>query len=198
MGMTYYDSEGEANFLFNTVPIRAVKKAFFKDKMGTVKQMLKLVYNSVTYDFSKTAQGGAVIFADNYQSWTFIAPDDRLDMEGYASMSIGQALESMATTLTENPIPAWDEFAEWLDSNTMKSMVGSMGTAYLLDASGYAVCQISNLTFPAINSFLDILGMLQAWLAPAAGTSMSRFTIANGFTCQLQIGTMVMRFTFRE
>lgn len=198
MGTSYYDSKGEATFLFDGVPINAVKRATFKDKLGTVSQLIKMIYNGVTYDFRETAQGGAVIFADDFKRWEFIAPDDRLDMEGYATMTIGQALDSMETTLAANPIPAWEKFAEWLDSNTMKSMVGNMGTIWLLDATGYAVAQVNKLTFPPINSFLDILGMLQSCLAPAAGTSMSRFAVTNGYRCQLQIGTMVMAFTFRE
>ena len=206
MGLTYYDSEGEAKFI-NGVPINAVKKATFRDKLGTLHTLLKMVYNSVTYDFTKTARGGAVIFANNYKKWEFIAPDDRLDFAGYSDMTLGEALSAMRTTLVANPISAWDNFAAWVyDMNDYPKYVISNNLAYISPIGGNYT-QISPPDFRSMagRDFVNFLDVLIA----AVGTSdlaMSDFKDSDtGFSCAIDVrnktggSTFIgMTFTFRE
>jgi len=205
MGTTYYDSEGKATFLFNGVPIRAVKRASFKDKLGTLHTLLKLVYNSVTYDFNETAQGGAVVFANNYTNWEFIAPDDRFDFEGYANMTLGATLQNMRTVLAENPIPAWDKFAGWVKgTGAYPQYVVSQSTAYISPVGG-SETQITAPDFTAMSgeSFVDFLDVLIIAIG-ASSQSMSGYkTSDTAFACEVRLeansNTLVtMTFKFRE
>lgn len=207
MGTTYYDSEGKATFLFDNVPIRAVKKAFFKDKLGTLHTLLKLVYNSVTYDFNETAQGGAVVFANNYTGWEFIAPDDRLDFTEISGMTLGAALTDIRETLASAPVPAWDKFAAWVENRAAyPKYVISQSAAYIKPTSG-AYTQISPPDFTAMSgeSFVDFLDVLITAVG-SSGLSMSDFmTSDTGFECVIQLrnssngSTLItMTFKFRE
>lgn len=206
VGTSYYDSDGEAMFLFGGVPIRAVKRAFFKNKLGTIHQLLKLAYNSVIYDFSKTAEGGAVIFENNYTEWEFIAPDNRLDFEGYTNMTLGEAFDAMGVALTDNPIPAWEQFAEWF--NTIRNKV-NLGTnafyIYLKDANGIASTEINNFSFSKITTFVDFIETLKTACTPALNRSMADFkTSDTSFACILIFynsswsKVMSTTFKFRE
>lgn len=206
MGMTYYDSNGETVFLFGKIPIYAVKKAFFKNKLGTVTQLAKMVYNSVTYDFSKTAEGGAVIFENDYSTWEFIAPDDRLDFEGYTSKTLGETFTAMKIALTDNPIPAWEQFAEWF--NNIRSQVNYVSGRFdvsLGDPRGRVSIPVNAFEFPVMTSFVDFIEALESGCAPALGQNMEVFkTSDTSFACNLTFynsnGTvfMYMTFKFRE
>ena len=207
MGTTYYDREGESAFLFGGVPIHAVKRATFKDKLGTLHTLLKLVYNSVTYDFNETAQGGAVIFANNYKNWEFIAPDDRLDFEGYSSMTLGETLDDMQAVLADNPIPAWEQFACWLSKMIYTiNAATSYYTVYLKNTRGTISTPIDVLTFSSMTTFSQFLDTLIAALAPASELSMANFkTSDTSFACVLSFVNpsngyelRTMTFTFRE
>lgn len=207
MGTSYYDSNGEATFLFGKVPIYAVKKAFFKSKLGTVYQLMKMVYNSVTYDFSKTAEGGAVIFENDYSTWEFIAPDDRLNFESYSSMTLGEALNDMQATLTSNPVPAWEQFVGWFNDirYTVNSATGYC-TVRLRNSRGSISTQINALQFSEMSSFVEFLDTLETACAPALGLDMADFkTSDTSFACELAFINpssnqefMSMTFKFRE
>lgn len=205
MGTSYFDSEGSATFLFGKVPIYAVKKATFKDKLGTLHTLLKMIYNSVTYDFTKTAQGGAVIFANNYQEWEFIAPDDRLDFEGYSSMTIGETLAHIRSVVSSNPIPAWEQFAQWVNSlsGTMTDIASACDT-YLIAPYGANTTRINAPVFSQMGSFVDFLDMLIAACQPAKDNPMSlykrdgaKFQCAIRF-CRNDTELISMVFKFRE
>ena len=162
MGTTYYDSQGSATFLPNGVPIYAVKKATFKDKMGVLHSLLKMVYNSVTYNFTETAQGGAVIFQNDYTGWEFVAPDGRLDFSAYNSMTLGEALSAIRQTLVTNPVPSWDKFAEWVYSTgSYPKYVLANSKAYVSPYGG-SYTQISSPDFTSMsgNTFVDFLDVL--------------------------------------
>ena len=205
MGTSYFDSEGSATFLFDNVPINAVKRARFKDKLGTIHTLLKMVYNSVTYDFTKTAKNGAVIFADNYSGWEFIAPDNRLDFDGYTNMTMGDALKSMRAALVQDPIPAWDKFASWLDgySDYLKNFAGQCTTfIWPINGSGQYINGI-NFTKMTGGSFIDFLDVLIDAL-DGYDIGMSNYkTSDTSFACILTLsnenGHLIdMTFKFRE
>jgi len=205
MGTTYFDSEGKTTFLFNHVPIYSVKKAFFKDKLGTVHTLLKMIYNSVTYDFRKTAEGGAVIFANNYTGWEFIAPDDRLDFEGYTNMTLSEALSAVRTKLAENPIPSWDRFAGWVyESGSYPKIVVSKCTAYIKPIGGSST-QIGAPDFTAMagGSFVDFLDVLITALEDSSLNMPNFKTGDTSFACMIDLfnndSTLIsMTFKFRE
>jgi hypothetical protein len=111
------DITGEADLSFHGIPLRAIKKASFVDKLAVAKNLLKMVVNGVTYDFQKTALNGAVIFGMNYGLWDFVAPDDRFDFADYGDFTVGQTLLDMERILAEAPVPAWDSFIRWLNAN---------------------------------------------------------------------------------
>lgn len=205
MGTTYFDSEGKTTFLFDHVPIYSVKKAFFKDKLGTVHTLLKMIYNSVTYDFRKTAEGGAVIFANNYTGWEFIAPDDRLDFEGYTNMTLSEALSAVCTKLAEKPIPSWDKFAAWVkNSGSYPKYVISQCTAYIAPIGGvYTQINAPDFTTMAGDSFVDFLDVL---IAALGGSSLNMANFKTGdtsFACVIDLSSngnelISMTFKFRE
>lgn len=207
MGTTYYDKDGMATFLFGNVPINAVKKAFFTNKLGTVSQLLKMVYNSVTYDFQKTAQGGAVIFARNYEDWEFVAPDNRLDFTGYSNMTLGEALESMRNSLVANPIPAWEQFADWIytTGEYAKNVVVSC-TAYLKPVGGtYTQINAPDFSAMAGNTFVDLLDVLIAACEPIKDNPASMYKTADKkIVCVISLNNssgnelINMSFVFRE
>ena len=205
MGTSYFDSEGEATFLFDGVPINAVKKAFFKNKLGTVSQLLKMIYNSVTYDFTKTAQNGVVIFANNYSGWEFVAPDDRLDFEGYTNMTIGEALVAMRETLVDDPIPAWDKFSEWIYDygDYLKNFAGQCTTFICpINGSGMYINGI-NFTKMTGGKFVDFLDVLIDAL-DGYNLNMSDYkTSDTSFACNITLENngeylIDMTFKFRE
>lgn len=203
MGTIIIDKTGEADLSFHSVPLHAVKKATFKDKLGVLHTLVKMVWKSVTYNFNETAQNGAVIFANSYENWDFIAPDNRLSFSGYLNMTLGEVLENMETVLTESPIPAWDKFAEWLGGkgNLANSVLGGVTTTYLITPGG-AQTQVNNLTVPELTCFLDLLAALKDCTEPASAQAMSAYAYGSGFQCTLRLvsesSTTDMTFTFRE
>lgn len=206
MGSTIYDSTGEAQLLFDGVPIRAVKKATFKDKLGTLHTLLKLVYNSVTYDFNETAQGGAVVFANNYTNWEFIAPDDRLDFSGMANMTLGNALSTIRGTLVNNPIPAWDKFAAWVyDTGNYPKDIIANTIAYIAPLGG-TVTQITAPDFTTMTSG-DFVSFLDVLIKAVGNSDLSASAFKTDdkvFKCVISLYRsqydylMSMTFTFRE
>ena len=111
------DITGEADLSFHGIPLRAIKKAGFVDRLGAVKSLIKMAVNGVMIDFRKTAQNGVVLFGQNYGLWDFVAPDGRFDFSGYADLTVGQTLLDMERILTEAPVPAWERFIQWLNEN---------------------------------------------------------------------------------
>lgn len=127
-----FDILGKANLGFHGVPLNTIKKAFFKG--SNLAALLKMTVKGVTYDFTKTAQNGAVVFGASYGLWDFIAPDGRFHFSDYADLTVGETLLDMERILTDATVPAWDTFIKWIDSNLQSLNI---------DTSGVASCYIS-------------------------------------------------------
>ena len=110
----WFDLTGEAAW-WKLVPLRTVKKAIFR-KGNTVRTLMKMILNGVTYDFSETAKGGAVIVPPDYSAIEFIAPDGHFDYQALLNGTLGEALDAMVEVLSVTPIPAWDRFCHWFGS----------------------------------------------------------------------------------
>ncbi len=110
----YIDWTGQSDLSFHGIPLNIVKNAVFKDKLSSIKNIWKLVVNGATYDFRKSAKGGAVIYRSNYSLWDFIAPDGLLDFDAISSMSISEALYDIHASIMASPVQAWDQFFHWL------------------------------------------------------------------------------------
>lgn len=206
----WYDSEGSASFWRDTVPLRTVKRAFFK-KNGTVNALAKLILNAVTYDFRETALGGVVIMASDYSTIEFISPDGRLPYGEYETMTLGQTLDSMEEILTESPIPAWDKFTAWLGANftNLGDVTNNIASCTLktIDSGTQTVVNLPD--FSTVTNMVTFLDMLEATVEPALGQDMSIYQLDDyAFGCGLVMVsqpdengstvTLSMGFLFRE
>ena len=168
------DITGEADLSFHGVPLRAIKKASFVDKMAAAKSLLKMVVNGVTYDFQKTALNGAVIFGMNYGLWDFVAPDGRFDFANYANFTVGQTLLDMERILTEAPVPAWDRFIGWLNENVENlSLDLSQISSFWIKPIGEAVLdetcvQGADFSIDSLTDAVSFLQSLEEAFAPVA------------------------------
>ena len=207
MGTTYFDQKGNASFLFDKVPIHAVKRAFFTDKLGTVHTLMKLVHNAVTYDFSQSAKGGCVAFASDYSTWEFIAPDGRMGVERgiYQGKTFVEGLRQLQTIVSETPVPAWDQFAVWL--NTKMEKVNSYSrsvTVYLMTPDqAYSGQCVNKFVLHGSANFADFLEDVIACVTGAYGSQrMNDYLVDNTIQFVLKLtvmsATVMMHFIFRE
>lgn len=111
----WFDDAGQA-VLWDNIPLRTVKRAVFRSG-DSIRSLTKMILNSVTYDFTKTAQNGAVIVPPGTRVCEFVSPDGRIDHAHLIDGTFGEALSTMVGALEENPVPAWDQFASWAASS---------------------------------------------------------------------------------
>lgn len=206
-GTMYFDRYGTTQLLFGKVPANAVKRAFLTDKLGTVHTLLKMTYKSLVYDFTKSAKGGCVTYASNYSEWEFIAPDGRLrvDKGVYNGKTFVNGIRQLQSIVRENPIPAWDEFAVWMnrkipDIDTYSSWV----TVYINtpDNAVSAVCA-NNFKLTESTGFSDFLDDVITIVNSASGLpNMDSYLVDNTIQWILELKVMgksiPMHFTFRE
>lgn len=208
-GKLYYDRKGDAEILFGGIPIRAVKRVSFKDKLGTIYSLTRMVLNSVLYDFTKSSQGGCVMFSRDYSEWEFVAPDGRLRVEDgvYSGKTFIEGLRQLQTITSDNPIPAWDEFARWLDTRrTSINDKTSYLTVYLMtpDQSSLSECT-NDFTLTETASFPDFLEDVITLVSSASDLqNMDSYLVGNTIqwvlkcTSSMLSKPIIMHFTFRE
>ena len=163
----FYDDTGQAT-LYNGVPLRTIKRAFFK-KGSAVFTLMKLVLNSVTYDFRETAENGAVICPKDYRSIQFISPDDRIDYDSLKQVTLKETLDTVITICETNPIPSWDKFAEFLGSNigTLSSATANMASVTFSTVDGATIKEVSIPDFTVVNNAATLFLTLRDAIEPA-------------------------------
>lgn len=207
-GNTWFDYEGRAKF-WNSIPLRTVKKAVFKNGNIT-KTLTKLILNNVTHDFNKTAQGGAVIVPPDYSVMQFIAPDDRIDYETLLNGNFGDALTAIITTLSTDPIPAWDKFAAWIGGiDVIQSAVDQMGSCEIQTIDGTSSQVIDMPYFTNIKDMASLLDMTKAVTHQAHNQPLSMYqldTASFGWAFRIatlpdengNVTALTLGFLFRE
>ena len=210
MGSTnrWFDSEGQAVF-WRGVPIRTIKKAFFTRGTSVV-ALAKMVLNSTTYDFAKTAQGGAVIVPPGYSAIEFVSPDGRIDYNALLRGSLGNALTQSVQTLNRAPVPSWDHFAKWFaDTGVMEVLAGAGATCALQTIDGTISVPVSIPNFSNVTNMAEFLNATKNATTAANSKPLSLFQLDNaafgwameitsapneeGATSSLKVG-----FLFRE
>ena len=199
---TWFDSEGNAVFWKN-MPMKTVKKALFK-KGNTVRSLMKLVANGITYDFRATAEGGAVIVPPDYSAIEFISPDGRINYKSLLSGNLGNALTSTIAVLQSNPIPSWDKFARWIGLNGTINMVADQVTGCeILTICGEYPVAVNVPEFSRVADMAAFLRAVYTATAAAHGTalSLSRVDDASfGWIIRIHAGdaSVSVGFIFRE
>lgn len=199
---TWFDSEGNAVFWKN-MPIKTVKKAMFK-KGNTVRSLMKLVANGITYDFRATAEGGAVIVPPDYSAIEFISPDGRIDYTSLLSGNLGNALTSTIAVLKTNPIQSWDKFAVWLGYNGTIDMVSDQVTGcYIQTISGEYSVAVNVPEFRYVKSMVAFLEAVYTATVAAHGNSLSLYRLDDvsfGWTILIHAAgaSIPIGFIFRE
>lgn len=208
------DKNGEADLSWHEVPLNAIKKATFKDKMNVLHDLFSLTVRGITYNFKKTAQYGAVVFRGNGETWEFVAPDGRLTFADYDTLTLGQTLAVVRQTLVEKPIPAWDTFIAWVN-NFLSGLAfdeSAVPYCYLFPINSTDTARaikVNTPTFKGWTDFVSLIDSLTRAFAPAKNTAQSTYrTSDTSFGYKLTLvgleedGTessiMSFNFVFRE
>lgn len=204
-----YDDTGLAT-TYNGVPLRAVKRAFFR-KGNAVFTLMKLVLNSVTYDFRETAQNGVVICPQDFSAIEFISPDGRIDYNSLKHETLQESLNSIISICETKPIPAWDRFAEFLGSNVanLTAAVDNVASVTPSTIDSMTVTEVNKPDFSGVVDAATLFTMVRdtiesAWSDPtslyeldyaAFGFVLSILSVpdANGVSITFSLG-----FLFRE
>lgn len=199
----WFDSEGKAAFWKN-VPMRTVKKALFT-KGSAVRSLAKLVVNGITYDFNKTAQGGAVIVPPDFSAIEFISPDGRIDYKTLFGGSLGNALSTSIAVLESKPVPAWDNFAGWIGANgTIGSVANQVTGCNIQTIGGGSAVAVDVPNFVGVTNMAEFLGEVYVATEAAHGNALSMYQLDEAsFGWEIQLitnGTVKMSigFIFRE
>lgn len=200
---TWFDENGKAVFWEN-VPMRTVKKAFFK-KGNLVRSLAKLVLNSVTFDFAKTAQGGAVIVPPDYTAIEFISPDGRIDYRTLLEGTLGNALDESIRVLETEPIPAWDKFSAWVGSKKIFSQVADLLSGCELQTiDGKISTTIGTPDFDKVTNMVSLLEEIKSATIQAHNHMLSSYqldTASFGWKVVMYYeegGSFSIGFIFRE
>lgn len=193
------DITGEADLSFHGVPLRAIKKASFVDKLGAARSLLKMMVNGMTYDFRRTARNGAVIFGMNYGLWDFVAPNGWFDFSGYKDLTVGETLQDMERILTAVSVPAWDSFITWLGDNLQKhkldlSNISSCWIAPVGTKELNETCVQGNLI--SLDNLTDCVSFIQTVehaVAPVADRPLSAY-----MTSEVSFGFLLLCYSINE
>lgn len=208
MGSQWFDYTGSAE-LWRRIPLRTVKKAFFS-KNDTVRILSKLVLNSVMYDFTETATGGAVIVPPDYSTIEFISPDNWINYKAYENASLSEVLTHIVDTLNNHPVVAWDQFAKWLGEHcvALNDVLTSMHTCVLSTLDDSVSIAVDKPKFVDFDNSIDFVSMLIESMKGTAGAPLSTYkldTAAFGFKLVMtsvpaengEIATFAMGFLWR-
>ena len=198
----WFDSDGQAVFWQN-VPMKTVKKALFT-KGNTVRQLAKLMFNSVTYDFRKTAEGGAVIVPPDYSAIELISPDGRIDYADLLNGSLGNAISETIAVLRNDPISSWDKFAKWAGTNSMLNMAaGYVSTCNLTPIGGGSSVAVNVPEFSDVANMVELLEAVYTATTAAHGKALSLYRLDDkSYGFQLGVSgagqSLSIGFIFRE
>jgi hypothetical protein len=169
MAWTYYDKLGEGEKLFEDpnkvesgVPITAVKRAYFKDALGKIHTLFKIIYNSTVYDFRKNAENGAVIFKKKFGKIEFVAPDNRLDFEAYTQMTIGEVISAIKAAVEESAIPAWEYFSAYIGKNEELKTIFDGLTSAQVESPANNRYNVNTFSLYDITNFSQLLDKMSA------------------------------------
>lgn len=171
----FFDITGQAN-TFHGIPLLAMKKANFVDKLQAVFGLAKIVVNGATYNVAETAKNGAVALGESYRRWEFIAPDGQLDFDQWLGMTFGEGLLALKENLSQKPIVPWDKFATWVGQNTGNlTPSGDVKITLETITSGQYSNEIDVLAFSGISDFSSFISTIYDGSVSAHSNPMSAY-----------------------
>lgn len=204
----WFDYTGHSEF-WNSVPLRTTKKAFYK-KGSLIRSLAKMMVNGVMYNFSETAKGGVVIVPPTLSAIEFVSPDGHIDYDSLIGHDLGYAFASIRSVLNENPVKAWDKFANWFGGEGLWSLMSaSVASCAIQPLSGAYAVEISLPDFSNVRNMVDILDAIALVAEPAQGQPLTDFQLDNaafGFALYLtttpdendKTVSFAMGFIFRQ
>ncbi|MCC8164512.1 MAG: hypothetical protein LIO86_15435 [Lachnospiraceae bacterium] len=139
------------------IPVALAKTVKFR--RGTtgkspIYQVLRLIYNSVTYPVTVKTRGAVMVDATGL-TWQFVAPDNRYDWDELRELSVANFLETLAASCEENPVAAWTEFADWLSTaDVVESIQALLASTTKLTHRDLSTTNIPEFTAPGTISGL--------------------------------------------
>lgn len=135
-------------------------------KLGdTAKALARLVYNSLTCDFSTATDGGYFLIAEGINTgyeMILVAPDGGLDFPYMMTLDFVSALRYVSSRVSATPFPGWQHFITWFDNN--------------MSSYGWAVQAVSILgrnvgTVPSYTNTSHSQSVFFNWLADCADSA---------------------------
>lgn len=154
------------------VPLASVRYGRFINKLLTFFTLSKLIYNGAEYEFTGVGNGTVVMSLDALD-WTFTAPSGRFDADTLAALSMGQLLETVASSAETNAIPAWDDFALWMAQDVMTGQINAVLSA--CSSASVNGVSIPIPTYSAPTSFASLLRWIKTVIGSAADLPAANF-----------------------
>lgn len=152
---------------WNGIKLAEVRTAYFRNLANTLNTVRHLIdYTSdVEYVFD-TGRNGAVIVSNNYLNWEFIAPNRYAAPSGN---TVGDLITSLQSSVTTNPVSAWDDFAVFLEENAAKinMFLPEGGSATIIDADGGTYTGTTHQV-SSFNNFAECVSWMRSWFGSAA------------------------------
>lgn len=207
-GSKWFDYTGEAK-TWKGIPLKTIKRALFH-KGDIVRTLTKMVINSITYDFSETALGGAVIVSPDYSAMEFISPDGLIDYTTLLNDNLGQSFDAVIAALRLSPIASWDKFAKWIsNSGILEDLIDNVAIFELQTIDGTNSVVIDSPDFSGITDMASFLEVIKYATKAAHQLPLSVFSLdaaAFGWAIKItsaenengEVSTMTLGFLFRE
>lgn len=139
----------EYNPLLGNVNFGAYQEVQFRNKLGVLYTIYRVIHNGRKYIYNGSSGGGeggggsslqdgAVAVSEDFSVWKFITPPDRWDMSYFAQKTLKESLTEIVADTETAPIPAWDDFFTYLADPQIEQMANqavlggfsSVGIAY--------------------------------------------------------------------
>lgn len=131
-------------------------------KLGdTAKTLARLVYNSLTCDFSTATDGSWFLIAEGVYTEGYrmilVAPDNSIDFTALGNTDVVSALTAIRDYVNVTPISGWNSFVTWFGSK-MRNYGGYVGSATVC---GQTVQNMPLPSFPANATQYDLFEWLR-------------------------------------
>lgn len=179
-------STGEESVVSNILKenvLTFMKKGIFnRNRLKQTYQLAKLIYNGEVYTF-KARTHGAIMLDSEAINWYFVLPDrEDLDISTKRDMTVTDFLTFLIDYCIEHPIPAWDEFGQWLFDGEMDEMVQALINAVILLRDGdYSTNSIPMFSMPdgSITNVISWLLEVERALDPDNCRYLHTFAVNN-------------------
>lgn len=148
---------------WNGITLAEVRHAVFKNVKNEIRTVARLVDTTkgTNYEFN-TAKNGAIVISNNYLNWDFVAPTDFKINPGAL---VSDFFDNMQAAVTSRPVPAWDDFAVFLNGYkaTINMFLTEGASATITDASGNTYPgTVHKIQF--FTCFADCVAWMKSWM----------------------------------